>query len=254
MVLSLKPEVEQRVLVDDISLPCDERQSDSPLVELVWHSRSEAGGSFISSAESHWEIVVTKCQGRTTLTIRGPETRATPAFCPPDAEFCGIVFKAGAFMPDFPPGMVMDRRDINLPLASSKSFWLKGSAWQFPNFDNADTFINRLVRDGLLVHEPVIEDALREQPHTISRRTVQRRFLQTTGLRYSAVYQIQRARYATTLLKQGTSILDAVDMAGYTDQPHMTRALKHLMGQTPAQVASKNTVAPLSFLFKTLPF
>jgi AraC-like DNA-binding protein len=157
-------------------------------------------------------------------------------------------------MPDFPASMVMDRRDLNLPLASSKSFWLNSSAWQFPDFENADTFVNRLVREGLLVHDPVIEVALREQPHTMSRRTIQRRFLQATGLTYNTVYQIQRARYATTLLKQETPILDVVEMAGYSDQPHMTRALKYLMGQTPAQIRSKNTDAPMSFLFKTLPF
>ena len=254
MVLTSNHEVDQRATSEDIALPCEERLSDSPFVERIWHSRSDDGGPFISAAESHWEMVVTKYQDRTTLTVRGPETRATPAFGPPDAEFCGIVFKAGAFMPDFPASMVMDRRDLNLPLASSKSFWLNSSAWQFPDFENADTFVNRLVREGLLVHDPVIEVALREQPHTMSRRTIQRRFLQATGLTYNTVYQIQRARYATTLLKQETPILDVVEMAGYSDQPHMTRALKYLMGQTPAQIRSKNTDAPMSFLFKTLPF
>jgi AraC-like DNA-binding protein len=254
MVLAFKSEVDQPVQSDDINLPAEERLSDSPFVERVWHSRSEAGGSFMSTAESHWEMVVTKYQDRTILTVRGPETRATPAFCPPNSEFCGIVFKAGAFMPNFPASMVMDRRDLDLPLASSKSFWLNNSAWQFPNFENAETFINRLVREDLLVRDPLIEVALQEQPHMLSRRTIQRRFLQATGLTYNAVYQIQRARYATTLLKQGKSILDVLEMAGYSDQPHMTRALKHLMGQTPAQIVSKNTVTPMSFLFKTLPF
>jgi AraC-like DNA-binding protein len=254
MVLTFKPAVDQRAKSDDINLPCEERPSDSPFVELVWHSRSDAGGAFISTAESHWEMVVTKYQDRTTLTVRGPETRATPAFCPPDAEFCGIVFKAGAFMPNFPASMVMDRRDLNLPLASSQSFWLNSSAWQFPAFENADAFINRLMREDLLVYDPLIDATLREQPQPMSRRTVQRRFLQATGLTYNGIYQIQRARRATTLLKQGMSILDVVELAGYSDQPHMTRALKYLMGLTPAQITSKNIAAPMSFLFKTPPF
>ncbi len=254
MVLTSWPVVDQRTERDDINLPCVERLSDSPFVERVWHSRSDDGGSFISTAESHWEMVVTKYQDRTILTVRGPETRATRAMCPPDTEFCGIVFKAGAFMPSFPARMIMDRRDLNLPLASSQSFWLNGSAWPFPDFENADTFVNRLVRDGLLVHDTLIEVALQEQPHALSRRTIQRRFLKATGLTYNAVFQIQRARYATTLLKQGASILDAVERAGYSDQPHMTHALKYLMGQTPAQIASRNTGAPMSFLYKTLPF
>lgn len=239
---------------DDISLPCLERPSDSPYVDRVWHSRSSDGGTFISTAASHWEIVVTKFQGQTTVTLRGPETRATTAECPPDAEFFGIVFRAGSYMPLFPVNMVMDRRDLNLPTWSGKSFWLNSSAWQIPDFDNADTFVQRLVRQGLLVADPMVEIALHEQPHVQSRRTIQRRFLRATGLTHNAFYQIQRARYATTLLKQGRSILDTVELAGYSDQPHMTRALKLLIGQTPAQIAAKRVTAPLSFLFKTLPF
>jgi AraC-like DNA-binding protein len=88
----------------------------------------------------------------------------------------------------------------------------------------------------------------------MSRRTIQRRFLQATGLTYNMMFQIQRARYATSLLKQGVSILDAVDQAGYSDQPHMTRALKHFMGQTPGQILNGNTDQPMSFLFNTSPF
>src|SRR6267142_420630 len=123
----------------------DDRPSDSPFVERVWRSHSESGGAFISMAEIHCGIVVTKYRGKTVLTVRGPEIRATPAYFPPgDAEFFGILFKAGTFMPDLPARMVMDRHDVNLPEASSKSFWLKGSAWQFPNFDNAETFVDWL--------------------------------------------------------------------------------------------------------------
>ncbi|HEX2620347.1 MAG TPA: AraC family transcriptional regulator, partial [Phototrophicaceae bacterium] len=66
--------------------------------------------------------------------------------------------------------------------------------------------------------------------------------------------QIKRARYATILLKEGVSILDTVDQAGYADQPHLTRSLKHYIGFTPAQLSSPTRTDPLSFLFKTMPF
>ena len=36
-----------------------ERLSDSPYVERVWCSHSEGAGSFVSIAESRWELVVT---------------------------------------------------------------------------------------------------------------------------------------------------------------------------------------------------
>jgi hypothetical protein len=237
-----------------MDLTCEERPSDSPFVELIWRSQSEDGGAFISMAEIHCGIVVTKFQGKTTITVRGPEIRATPAYGPEGAEFFGILLKPGAFMPDLPAKMTMDRRDVNLPGAASNSFWLNGSAWQFPDFENADTFVDRLIRAELLVYDPVVGAVLQGQPiEELTPRSVQRRFSQATGLTRSYLRQIERARYATRLLNQGHSILDTVYEAGYFDQPHMTRSLKHFVGQTPAQIISITRSQPLSFLYKTTP-
>ncbi len=199
-------------------------------------------------------MVVTKYQGKTTLTVRGPEIRATSAYGPADAEFFAIQFKAGAFMPHLPAKVVMDLHNVNLPEASSKSFWLHGAAWQIPDFENADAFVNRLVRDGLLVYDPVVGAVLQGQPVKMSLRTLQRRFLEATGLTHNTVFQIKRARYATILLKQGLSIPDTIARTGYFDQPHMTRFMKHLIGLTPAQIIAKSRLEPLSFLYKTMPF
>lgn len=214
----------------------EERPSDSPFVERVWRTQSERAGSFISAAASQWEMVVTQYNGKTTLTVRGPETKATPADCPADAEFFGIVFKVGTFMPHLPLTKLLDRNDATLPEATSQSFWLHGAAWQFPDFENADTFVTRLVRQELLVQESVVEAVLQNRPLELSLRSVQRRFLRATGLTHSTLDQIERARQAVTLLEQGVSIADAVYQAGYADQPHLTRSLKRFMGQTPGQI------------------
>ncbi len=235
-----------------MDLVADERPSDSPFVENVWRSRSEEGGPFISMALNQWQLVVTQHKGRVRITMRGPETKATPAYCPEDAEFFGIVFKFGAFMPHLPAKSLVDNA-TDLPEASGRSFWLDSSTWEIPNFDNADTFVNRLVRNGLLVREPIVEAALQGQvTDELSLRTAQRRYLQATGLTQTATRQIERARYATFLLRQGVSILDTVYEAGYFDQPHLTRSLKHFIGQTPAQLLDKGRTERLSFLYKTI--
>jgi len=236
-----------------MDLTAEERLSDSPFVETIWHSHNEKSGDFTSIANTSWGIVIGKVQGQTVVTVRGPETRATPAFCPPDAEFYGIQFKLGTIMPDLPARRLMDRCDAILPEASSRSFWLKGSAWPLFDFDNAESFVDRLVRDELLVFDPIVGAALQGHSIHTSLRTVQRRFLQATGLTHGALSQIKRARYATKLLKQGVSILDTVDLAAYADQPHLTRSLKHYIGQTPAQIADEGRLERLSFLFKTEP-
>jgi AraC-like DNA-binding protein len=235
-----------------MTLTFEERPSDSPFVERVWRTHPESAGPFTSIAVSHWEMVVTKHRGQTFLTVRGPETKATPAYCPEDAEHFGIIFKFGTLIPHLPPRNLVDS-EATLPEATCTSFWLNGSAWQIPTYENADTFVARLVRDCLLVRDPIVEAALQNHPQTMSLRSVQRRFLQATGLTHSAIRQIERARYATTLLQQGVSILDTVERAGYADQPHLTRSLKYFIGQTPTQLMSENSTEPLSFLFKTKP-
>jgi hypothetical protein len=212
------------------------RPSDSPLIARVWRARSDRPGKFISQASTHWEMVLTRHQGQTTLTVRGPETKATPALIPPDAQWLGITFSLGAFMPCFPPGGLLDLADIVLPGASSQSFWLGGSAWEFPTYDNADTFVLRLGRAGLLTYDPAVMAALRGEPVAYSPRALQYRFLSVTGLTQNKIRQIERARRAAALLEAGAPILDTAHAVGYFDQSHLTNALRRFMGQTPAQL------------------
>ena len=230
----------------------DERPSDSPFVERIWRAGSEQGGPFLSIAMSHWEMVVTKLHGRTTVTVRGPETKATPLRCPASGAWLGIRFRLGTIMPDLPPRALVDA-STDLPEMGRHAFWLQGSAWEVPDFDNAEVFVNRLVRDGLLVRVPVVDAVLHSELNERSLRTAQRHFVRTTGLTHGAVRRIERARHATTLLQQGVPILDTVHEAGYFDQPHLTRSLKHFIGQTPAQIMGRRMAEQLSLLYKTAP-
>jgi len=131
---------------------------------------------------------------------------------------------------------LLDDRAI-LSLAATTSFELAGSSFQFPDYENVETFVNRLVREDLLVSDPVVKAILAGQPPDMSSRTVRRRFLFATGLPYKTIEQIERAQQATALLEQGVSLLDVAYQAGYADQSHMTRSLKHFIGSTPAQIA-----------------
>jgi AraC-like DNA-binding protein len=219
----------------------EEKPSNSLFVERIWRAQGERAGLFISQSKAYSEIVLTRYKGKTTLTVRGPETKATFLdYHSIGAEFLGITFKLGAFMPHLLPRNLRDWQNVDLPRANSQSFWLCGSAWQFPNYENVDTFIARLVREGLLVTDPVVDAVLQGHSQSLSIRSVQYRFLQATGLTSRTIQQITRARQAYTLLQQGVSILDTVYEAGYADQPHLTRALKRFFGQTPAQVANLN--------------
>jgi hypothetical protein len=43
---------------------------------------------------------------------------------------------------------------VTLPEVSSHSFWLYGSTWELPTFENADVFVNRPIHQGILVRDP----------------------------------------------------------------------------------------------------
>lgn len=229
----------------------DDRPSDSPFVERIWRCHSERAGSFHSIAASHWEMVVTRHMGRTMLTLRGPETKETPAECPAEGEWLGVRFKLGTFMPQLPIAKLLDRQDVTLPGVSPCSFWLNNSAWEYPDFYNAETFVARLVKAGVIARSAAVEAALQGECQALSMRSRQRHFLQATGMTHGTFRQIERARYATNLLRAGVSILDTVHEAGYFDQAHLTRSLKHMIGQTPAKLIREQE--QLSFLYKTSP-
>jgi Helix-turn-helix domain len=211
--------------------------SRTPMVETTWSTQSQSEESFISVAVCHWEMVVTRQEEGVWVTIRGPETRATTAPVPTRAEFFGIQFSHGTFMPDLDPHQLVDRA-VTLPVTSGGSFWLGGSAWELPGHDDADVFVERLARAGLLVHDPVVPAALHDDVDGRSTRTVERRVVRATGLTRGTIRQIQRAEMAVDLLARGVPALDVVRRTGYADQPHMTRSLKRFVGQTPSRIAA----------------
>lgn len=221
----------------------DRRPVCSPFVDETWRSRSEPEESFISVAASHWQMVVTRQWGAARLTVRGPETRATTVPIPHDAEFFGIRFTLGTFIPGLPPGRLVDR-SLTLPQATSMSFLLNGSTWELPGPDNADVFVDRLIRAGLLVHDPVASAGVHGDVKGWSTRTVERRVSRATGLTGGAIRQIRRAEVAVELLTRGVSPVDVAHRAGYADQPHLTRSLKRFMGQTPSQIVNAAIVEP----------
>lgn len=176
-------------------------------------------------------------QGKITIGIHGPETEATTTSFPADAEWFGITFNLGTFMPSLLPSSVLNKRDVSLPEASGNSFWLCGSAWEFPTYENADTFVNRLMRHGLLVRDPLVEALMQETPLELSPRAVQYRFQRATGLTHRTVRQIQRAQKAVALLEQGCPILDTAYQLGYFDHAHLANSLRRFMGRTPSQIS-----------------
>ncbi len=222
-----------------MSITHEQRFSDSPYVETVTHGWTLSDGSSIRPAESNWHMVFVKTQGRTHSLLVGPLPTAGKVSWGAGAEILWIKFKLGVFMPHIP---VQEILDVEKPFqeAASKSFWLKSAAWELPDFENADTFVNKLARNEILAMDPVVDAVLNDQLPDVSARTMRHHFLRATGMTRSRIFQMKQAQQAKALLQQGTSILDTMYETGYFDQPHLTRSLKQFIGYTPAQIAQTN--------------
>lgn len=232
-----------------VFLQFEDRKSTSPFVERIWRCSSGPGGTFLSMAEGSIELVVTRLPGFLAVTLRGPVSRGTPVECPPDGEWLAIRFRLGTYLPRIPTAALIDHQDMQLPVLANGGFWFGGLTWEIPDYETAETFVARLARAGVIARSHAADAAVEGDVDWMSRRSVQRHFRRVTGMTFSTHQQIQRARHAASLLVGGSSILDATFAAGYFDQAHLTRSVKHLIGMTPARLLGERP--QLSFSYKT---
>ena len=216
--------------------PFENRMVPTRFVRRIWRTPSSRTPNMISIANPTWSIVFEqKSSGAKSVFLHGPETVATTVDIPQEAEYFGIEFELGAFAPSLAMAELTDN-SLSLLILSDRSCVLFGDTVEIPTFDNADVFINRLVRNGLLVGEDTIEQALLRQPVALTDRSIQRRFMAATGLTYGTIRQLDRAERAADLLGRGTPILDVVETEGFSDQPHLTRSVKKFLGKTPGEI------------------
>lgn len=243
--------------LDDIP-GLDHRPSDSPYVERVYQVTEDGDSGappperMVSVANSNWELIAWTADGVTNVSVRGPETRPTvvPIGGAMGAAF-GVIFRHGAYLRNLPVGSLVDT-SVMSPHATSRTFVLDGDEWEIPGYENAETFVDRLVRAGLLVRDPLVADVLAgDTPLLVTPRSVQRRVNAATGLTQGAIRQIERARQAAMLLRQGVAAADVVHLVGYHDQPHLARSMARFVGRKATQLQKPAADEVMSLLYKT---
>ncbi|GAA4591074.1 hypothetical protein BJY16_000151 [Actinoplanes octamycinicus] len=211
------------------------------IVDRVWRTRSDAEGTMTSAARTCCQLIVTRTRGQLRVDLRGPETRATVAPVPPDAEFLGVRLALGAVLRPHPAVAIVDGH-VSFPVTGSGRVVIGGAEWEVPAYDNVEHFVLRLREAGLLVRA-----RLQGYP---SQRTRQRQHRAITGLSPTAVGQIDRANAAAMMLRAGRDWRAVVDELGYFDQAHLGHALRRYIGQT-ARGLRAGGDASMSFLYKT---
>lgn len=186
-----------------MSIENENRPSDSPYIERVYRSDGvQAATRMHSISSTHWELAFSEAHGRLQVAVRGPETTPTSVVANPETRWFGIVFAHGAAMPHLPVPRLVDGAERGL-LVTSTSLVLRGEEWELPSFDNAEVFVDRLVRAGLLERDPLVSDVLAgsEVPRR-TLRSVQRRVVAATGLTQRTIRQIDRVRQAAPVARR----------------------------------------------------
>jgi len=220
-------------------------EADARVVDRVWRTCSDTSDTMTSAARTSCQLILTRARGRLLVSVRGPETTATTAPVPPDAEFLGIRFALGAALKPHPAASLVDGY-ATLAVTESGRIVLGGEDWEAPTYENAEQFVRRLQGAGLLVRS-----SLRDAGHPTndrSQRTLQRRYRAATGLSQTAVTQIDRANAAATMLRDGFDWHAVVATLGYFDQAHLAHALRRYLGHTSRGLRAGTS---MSFLYKT---
>src|SRR5215813_8715651 len=157
------------------------RESDSPYVDTIFRVWAEADCTPVCPAIGRWNLLLTRQDDHEYMKVEGPLTTSKRKINKGGTEWLVIRFKFGVFMPHMPIKSFLDG-ELILPDAVRKAFWLNSMAWQFPNFENVETFVDKLVQAEVLMHDPAIDAALQAQPQDLSVRTLRRRFVRATGL------------------------------------------------------------------------
>ena len=217
----------------------EEKPSASRFVDIVWRTHDTTDGTYLAAADACWDMIFIRSTDGVRVLLSGPSSTITPVPYRAGNRNVGIRFTRGSFLTHVPATVMVDTT-VELPVTDDRSFRLAGETWPVPAYETVDDFVHGLERRELLSDDPLVESALRGDVPTTSTRSLQRRFLQVTGLTANRIRRITRARTAAARLQSGESILDVTHDLGYADQAHLTRDLKQLTGFTPGQTKDRH--------------
>jgi len=212
-----------------------QEDSSLPFINCIWHAIAEHDGVYTDPANEFWCLGFAKHgDGSLSVELYGPSLHPRVLQGHAGEEYWGIEFKAYVALAVMSKGGILNTNAL-LPVVDT-SFLIGDQRYAIPIYSELERFAQQLQEDRVIMADQRIDRALQGDDAGFSERSRQRYFKSVTGLTKKQIEQLQRARHAYYLLQTGSSLPQAAMVAGYADQPHMTRSLKLLRGETPAQI------------------
>lgn len=211
------------------------RQSPSPLVHIAWQSVAVDGGTYTDAANEYWGFSFNlDPRGSVTAWLAGPSVVPRDLITLAGECSWGVELTTSTLLHGVPKlDLLGELRE--LPCDGS-FFEIAGVRYPVTAYDDLERLVSAMHSQGVLVHDPALARALDGDEAGYSERQLRRRFRDATALGPSKHAQLRRAREAYRLLTAGRSLAEAANEAGYSDQAHMTRAMRDLSGLTPSQL------------------
>ena len=206
------------------------RSSTNPLIDRVWHTENLTSGVYVATPDCAWDLLALRFQdGTRAMMLAGQQTKYTDVPYAAGTSAVVISFTASAYLAGLQGDELVDAT-IMLPNDDAGRFILLGSAFEFPEYDTAEELVASMVGAGILKQDDVVASVLQGRPKAMSSRTMQRHFHEVTGISRKALDKIRRAQDAVKMLQAGTATAEVAAEVGYSDQSHLTKDLKKIMG------------------------
>lgn len=222
-----------------MSYTYEDKHPNSLYIDKIWHTYTTSDGVFTAGIDGNWDIIIFKDADDVRVTVNGIGKHAVEVAYRAGVDTVGIALKPGVFLRDFKGKDIVDSQHT-LSEGAISYVEIGHRLFKIPDFNSAEAFVQELVEEGILLINSVVSSLDNSNLSVgVSDRSLRRHTMNTTGLSPYFFHQIQRAQRATQLLQQGMPIAQAALEAGYADQAHMTKAVKMLMGLTPAQIVAR---------------
>lgn len=200
----------------------------------VVQTYADSDGEDLVVPDGLWDILVYKLQGVTqVLLFDRPLSEPVKVPVIANQEQLIISFHAGSYLTKIP----RSEDGVHfLPVQKDGTFRIGPLVIAIPTFESVEATVHSLIESGILVQDKVVSRTTQNQKQGASVRTVQRQFRHITGMTPHYYMQAARARQAAEFLRQGKPAISVAHELNYTDQFHMTHALKRFVGKTAREI------------------
>ncbi|MFN3599916.1 MAG: helix-turn-helix domain-containing protein [Dietzia sp.] len=203
-------------------------------VRCAWSVEATTGGWWTQPATEFWGLGFSSTAGGVRVELVGPAAHPQRFELQAGDRAWGVELHAHVFL------RVLSKASIELVQvlpSDAGGFRLGDRDHAIPDQHHLGELIDELVAEGVLSTDPTVALALSGRGQQ-GGRTLRRHVRGVAGLNRQQIAGIERARTAFRLLSEGVGISDVVELAGYSDQAHLTRSLRALAGRTPREILS----------------